>query len=85
MEELQAEIVRLKTLKMEQEAYLEHQFGIIKDKVNKPIHFFQNMFAFLPNTASLFGNIGAKGSSHSDWLTKSLRIGLPFLINRVFF
>ncbi|MEH6304123.1 hypothetical protein RYH73_00650 [Olivibacter sp. CPCC 100613] len=86
IEELQAEIARLKTMKMEQEAYLEHQFGLLKDKINKPVHFFQNMFSFLPNTASLFGNIGTKGGAfQGDWLTKSLRIGLPFLVNRVFF
>ncbi|MGK9127041.1 hypothetical protein M1D52_02965 [Olivibacter sp. SA151] len=86
IEELQAEIARLKTVKMEQEAYLEHQFGILKNKINKPVHFFQNMFAFLPNTASLFSKIGTKGGAfQGDWLTKSLRVGLPFLVNRVFF
>lgn len=85
--ELQGEIARLQNVKREQEAYLQDQFGILKEKVMKPVHFLQNMFAFLPSSSGLFSNIGSKGGSgfHEDWLTKSLKLGLPFLVNRVFF
>ncbi|WP_134087671.1 hypothetical protein [Olivibacter sp. XZL3] len=86
IEELQAEIVRLKAIKMQQEAYLEHQFGILKNKVSKPIHFFQRISGFIPNPSTLLNKIGSNQQSyHDDWLTKGLRIGLPFLVNRVFF
>ncbi|WP_345234335.1 hypothetical protein [Olivibacter ginsenosidimutans] len=85
MAELQAEIARLQNTKVEQEAYLQFQFDLLKEKVNKPIHFFQQLFSFLPG-AQLFNKIGIKnGQFHEDWLTKSLKVGLPFLVNRVFF
>lgn len=84
--ELQAEIARLKNLKVEQESYLQFQMDILKEKVNKPVHFFQNIFSFLPDSANIFNKVGAnKTGFHEDWLTKSLKIGLPFLVNRVFF
>jgi len=85
--ELQAEIARLQNIKREQEAYLQDQLDIVKEKINKPIHFFQNMFAFLPSSSGLLSKVGVGDGAgfHEDWLTKSLKIGLPFLVNRVFF
>lgn len=83
--ELQAEIARRNNIKVEQEAYLKFQFDLLKEKVNKPIHFFQQIFSFLPG-ARLFNQVGVKGGEfHEDWLTKGLKVGLPFLVNRVFF
>lgn len=86
LNELKEEIARLKNLKVEQEAYLGNQYGLLKEKINKPMHFFQNIFSFLP-TSNILGKFGVKGGDgfHEDWLTKSLRVGLPFLINRIFF
>jgi len=82
--ELQAEIARLKNIKVEQEAFLEFQVSLLKDKVTKPFHFFQQLFSFIPG-ADLLNKIGTQSSTQEDWLSKSLRIGLPFLVNRVFF
>jgi len=82
--ELHAEIARLKNIKIEQEAFLEFQVDLLKAKVTKPFHFFQQLFSFIPG-ADLLNKVSRHGSTHEDWLSKSLRIGLPFLINRVFF
>lgn len=84
LNELQAEIVRLKLLKTEQEAYLGDQFILLKEKVNKPIQMVQNVFSFLPKGKSNV-SLGEKAGFREDWLTKTLRVGLPFLVNRIFF
>lgn len=86
LDELKQEIARLKNIKVEQEAYIGHQYDLLKTKINKPFHFFQNMFSFLP-ASNILSKVGAKGGGdfHEDWMTKGLRVGLPFLVNRIFF
>ena len=86
LNELKEEIARLKNLKVEQEAFLIHQYDLLKEKINKPMDFFKNIFSFLP-TSNILSKFGVKGEGgfHEDWLTKSLRVGLPFLVNRMFF
>jgi len=84
VDELKAEIARLKLLQKEQESYLSDQFILLKDKVESPIRFFNKITSWFPK---LTNNINSFGSSdlNSDWVTNSLRIGLPFLFNKVLF
>ncbi|QNL50703.1 hypothetical protein H8S90_03645 [Olivibacter sp. SDN3] len=86
LNELHAEIVRLKLLKTEQEAYLGDQFALLRDKVNKPFQMVQNVFSFFPmGKGNIADKFSKKQGFREDWLTKTLRIGLPFLLNRIFF
>jgi len=43
LQELKAEISRLKTLKNEQESYLKAQFTLLNNKIEAPIRFFNTL------------------------------------------
>lgn len=81
--DLQQEILRLKNLKKEQELYFNDQYTLLSEKLSKPLHVVERLFSFLPGGAALNANI--VGAGEEDWLTRTLRIGLPFLVNRMFF
>jgi len=84
LQELKAEISRLKALKNEQEVYLKTQFTLFNNKIEAPIRFFNSLKDNIPGV-NLIQQLFAKSSNpDSDWLTKTLRIGVPFVMNRLF-
>jgi hypothetical protein len=83
IEDLRAEIARLKVLKFEQEAYLGDQFSLLEYKLEAPMRLYERIASFLPAAKEAFLPNGK--SMGSDWVTNSLRVGLPFLFNKVLF
>lgn len=84
LKELKVEISRLKELKGEQEMYLKAQFTLLNNKIEAPVRFFNNLKNNIPG-ANIIQQFFAKSSdANADWLTKALRIGVPFIMNRLF-
>lgn len=86
--ELKAEIARLKILKNEQEAYLKSQITLLNHKIETPVRVFNALKSNIPGLdmiSGMFSSSTANGATNSDWLTKTLRIGVPFVMNRFFF
>ena len=83
IEDLRAEIARLKVLKFEQEAYLGDQFDLLEYKLEAPMRLYERITSFFPSVKEAFLTNGK--SAGSDWVTNSLRVGLPFLFNKVLF
>lgn len=83
IEDLRAEIARLKVLRHEQEAYLEDQFNHLQHKMEAPIRLYERITSFLPSAKEAF--LPDTKSLGSDWVTNSLRVALPFLFNKVLF
>lgn len=84
VDELRAEIARLELLQQEQEGYLNDQLDLLKDKLASPIHWFKKVTSWIPNLNK--GPRPAYSSNpQADWLTNSLRVALPFLLNKVIF
>jgi len=81
--DLQLEIQRLKNLKREQEVYFNDQYDLLKVKLTKPFQFMERIFSFLPGGSATKASV--INTNDEDWLTRTLRIGLPFLVNRMFF
>lgn len=80
--ELRTEIARLKSLKTEQEVYLKDQFNLFEYKIKAPVRLYQRISSFFP---SLSDGIPSYKTVDSDWITKAMRIGLPYLFNKVLF
>lgn len=83
LDDLRLEIARLKALTKEQEEYLSDQYRLFNDKLAAPAHFVKSLTSWIPG-ADLVKNLFAKGKNEEDWLSKSLRIGLPVVLNRFF-
>ncbi|WP_394678103.1 hypothetical protein [uncultured Sphingobacterium sp.] len=84
LQELKAEISRLKALKNEQEVYLKTQFTLLNNKIEAPIRFFNTLKDNIPGVNIVQQLFSKSSNSDSDWLTKTLRIGVPFVMNRLF-
>jgi len=84
LQELKAEISRLKALKNEQEVYLKTQFTLLNNKIEAPIRFFNTLKDNIPGVNILQQLFSKSSNPDSDWLTKTLRIGVPFVMNRLF-
>lgn len=90
--DLNKEIVRLSRLKKEQEGYLTDQYILLKNKIETPSRVLGAIANSVPGVGlvkDVFSSVGAAvndkdkaSSGKSDWLTKTLRIGLPFILNR---
>jgi len=90
-DELKQEIARLSKLRREQEFYLQDQYTLLKGKVEAPVRFINNFSSQIPGVGivkGIFSGITSANSSSSaaegksDWMTKALRVGLPFILNR---
>ncbi len=83
--DLRAEIVRLNVRKSEQEAYLVNQYHLLKNKIQGPIRFISNITSSIPGVGMVKGVVSgiskAAQGKDSDWLTKTLQIGTPFILN----
>jgi len=84
VDELKAEIARLKLLQREQEGYLNDQFGLFQEKIESPIHFFNKLTSWIPKGKKSDIN-PTFGNSETDWVTNSFRVALPFVFNKVLF
>lgn len=84
LKELKEEIARLKELKNEQEAYLKAQFTLFNNKIEAPIRFFNSLKNNIPGVNIVQQLFAKSNNPDSDWLTKTLRIGVPFIMNRLF-
>ena len=84
LQELKAEISRLKALKNEQEVYLKTQFTLLNNKIEAPIRFFNSLKDNIPGVNIIQQLFSKSNNPDSDWLTKTLRIGVPFIMNRLF-
>ncbi|WET71152.1 hypothetical protein [Sphingobacterium sp.] len=84
LQELKAEIFRLKALKNEQEVYLKTQFTLLNNKIEAPIRFFNTLKDNIPGVNIVQQLFSKSSNPDSDWLTKTLRIGVPFVMNRLF-
>ncbi len=84
--DLQAEIARLKVQKKEQELFLINQYQLLKHKVETPARIFNMVASNVPGVdmvKGIFSTIGSKNTSgKSDWLTKTLQLGLPLVLNK---
>ncbi|TJZ62083.1 hypothetical protein FAZ15_06110 [Sphingobacterium olei] len=92
--ELKLEIARLKKLKSEQELYLDTQYTLMRTKLETPYRVIRTITSQIPGYGLVKGLISSasnmdsdnnmkKGSS-SDWLTRTLQLGLPFVLNKTF-
>lgn len=82
VQDLRSEIVRLKALKREQEHYLSDQLNLLQDQISAPSRFFQKIGGIFTGSSD---HKSESTAFKADWLTSSLRLGLPFLFNRVLF
>lgn len=85
--ELRNEIARQKRLKAEQEAYLSNQYTLLRKKVETPSRILGLVASSVPGLDMVKGLFSAsvsrnKASESSDWLTNTLRVGLPLVLNR---
>ncbi|MBV2228665.1 MULTISPECIES: hypothetical protein [Sphingobacterium] len=86
-DELTAEIARLKVQKKEQEAFLLNQYELLKHKVEAPARIANMIFNRVPGVSTvkgLFSGISqvTNKNNKADWLTKTLQLGLPLVLNR---
>jgi len=86
--ELTAEITRLKIQKKQQEEFLLNQYDLLRAKVSAPARIMNLFFSRVPGVGTLKGLLsgigGAIGNSNSkgDWLTRTLQLGLPLVLNK---
>jgi len=85
--ELKAEIARLTQLKNEQEAYLSNQYMLLRKKVEAPARLLGALTSGIPGVdvaKGLFSSVfsKAKQDNKSDWLTNTLRVGIPLVLNK---
>src|SRR5690606_21206162 len=76
-------IARLRVLKYEQERYIGDQLNLLEDKFQAPLDFFDRITSFF--SAAKDNTAFAGTGFHSDWVTNSLKVGLPFIFNKIFF
>src|SRR5690606_6558684 len=71
-------------LKYEQESYIGDQFELLEGKIEAPFKFFDRItspFSGLKDNNKAFSDTGF----HADWVTNSLKVGLPFVFNKILF
>lgn len=88
LEELKLEIARLKRLRGEQEVYLGNQFSLIKQKIDRPAQVMGAIATSIPGVNLLRGFFSTtdgasnKTGEQQDWMSRVLRIGIPYLLHK---
>lgn len=85
LEELRMELRLLKAQALEQELYLSEQYDLLKQKVNGPMQFMNNLISWIPGVdiaKEFFGS--AKGAKNKDWVSRLFSAGSAALLNRLF-
>ncbi|MBU2046953.1 MAG: hypothetical protein KJ712_09515, partial [Bacteroidetes bacterium] len=77
LEQLRSEIAILKLKKAEDEIYFNQSFQKVKNVVETPTRWFNNVLSFLGLNSE-----SEKGKVKADWITSVGRIALPFLLNK---
>lgn len=83
--ELRQELKLLKAQSAEQEAYLSEQYGLLKEKVDVPVRFVNNLISWIPGVdlaKELMGNKTGKGEG--DWVSRIFSAGSATVLNRLF-
>src|SRR5690606_31894211 len=82
LDDLRAEIARLKMLAGEQEQYLSDQYRLFNNKVEAAARFFKSLFSRLSGADDAKGLFDQREQG-VDWVSKALWIGLPVVLNRL--
>ena len=82
--DLQAEKLRLQQLNREQEAYLSEQYQLFSSKVEAPVQFVKSLTSWIPGGDMVKSMFKSGSNPSDDWLTKGLRVGSTFILNRFF-
>ena len=79
IDDLRSEILRLKLQRFHHEAVIEQDINKIKDKFRIP--------TLLLNKFNAWFGVNSQGvdKTSSDWVTNTLRIGLPLALNKMVF
>ncbi len=72
---------------MEQEDFLKNQYALLKHKVETPVRVANMLMNRVPGVSTIKGLVQGIGdvtnkSNKSDWLTKTLQLGLPLVLNK---
>ncbi|MGB4773728.1 MAG: hypothetical protein WBP45_01025 [Daejeonella sp.] len=81
--ELRAEIARLKLQRLQYEHVFEAEIKNISDKLTAPIHFVKKIGAFFSGDNDHGKAEQIKGGT--DWVSVVSRIGLPLILNKLVF
>lgn len=93
IDDLKSEITRVNLLKREQEAFLSQQYVLLRKKVQAPARVFGALSSAIPGvdlvkglfssiSATSKGQVGADKGKESDWLTRTIQLGLPLVLNK---
>ena len=84
LQELRLELLMLKAQAREQEAYLDTQYQLIKEKVDRPFRFVNNLISWIPGVdvaKELMGSGAEKGKG--DWVSRIFSAGSTAVLNRI--
>ncbi|WP_207795837.1 hypothetical protein [Sphingobacterium haloxyli] len=88
LHDLRAEITRLNLRRREQEAYLTDQYALLKVKVGTPFRFFRQITSQIPGVGMLKDFTSGVGKAvqrkDADWLTRTLQLAAPIVLNSTF-
>ncbi len=84
LEDLRSEILRLKLQRFQQEAVLQQDTQKFIDKFSGPIHAWNKINAWFGSGNGKNKDINPAHEEH-DWLTNTLRLGLPVVLNKLLF
>ncbi|SEM06976.1 hypothetical protein SAMN05216436_101317 [bacterium A37T11] len=67
------------------EKYFKESYEHLEYKLDAPARIFRAATSWLPSRLTKIGLPAPDPNHHEDWFTKSLRIGVPFVLNRFVF
>jgi len=85
IDDLRLEIARLKVQAREQEEYLSGQYDALKNTLEKPFNFINNLISWIPGVdfAKELAGSGAKKNG-GDWVSRIFSAGSVAILNRLF-
>lgn len=87
VDQLRFEIVRLKLLQKAQEAELGEQYRLLKNKVEAPVRFVNQLLSWVPGVdvaKGLLANSSLGKNGKKDWVSKLFSLTSTALLNRLF-
>lgn len=85
IQDLTAEITRLKLRKRVQQETLVTQYGLLRNKIETPVRIAKNVFSNIPGVGAVTGLVKgvsrATQGKNADWLTNVLQVGAPLVLN----
>ena len=80
--ELQSEIRRLKMVKKEQGEFLSNQYALFNHKIETPMRVMRSLKSNVPGLDFVQKLVSKNKDQNADWLTKLLRLSVPFVMNK---